>query len=270
MGGPFPARRPGRGGGGLPPRAGRRGTDRKLIWPWAGLADCAHFLSRCLEAGGLTDIREIAVPTLVKTLQSRAYTKTLAEQVDRAAGQRIVDSGILEPGDMLGYFNIDPNGDYGGAAQYSHSAMFVGKISSDDDGRITCHTKSRFGGLSSTEDCWWLSDSYKYTFIHIGMDDPRPAAALAGWWSVPRSGTTGYCLVSADGHARWTSEAPASPAARLDAPEDTAYWFQQGDCITFTWRRSGTVAVWAAGASAGAYDVSENGAPTGGTAAKLF
>ena len=206
----------------------------------------------------------------MKTLQARAYTKTLAERVDRAAGQRIVDSGILKAGDMLGYFNIDPQGDYGGAPQYSHSTMFVGKIATADDGRITCHTKSRFAGLSPHEDRWWLSASYTYTFIHVGMDDPRPTASLAGWWRVPYNGTTYYYLVAADGHARWTSEAPTSSTARLDVPEGTAYWFQQGPNVTFTWRRSGTVEVWTPGSKPGEYNVSENGAPPGGKATKIF
>jgi hypothetical protein len=245
-------------------------VDRKLIWPWAGLADCAHFLSKCLQAGGLRDIREVSVPHLIRILQARAYTKTLAERVTRVAGQRIVNSGILKPGDMLGYFNIDPRGDYGGAPQYSHSTMYVGKLDGADDGRITCHTKSRFAGLSPHEDRWWLSASYTYTFIHIGMDDPAPTAALAGWWRIPYRGTTFYYLVTADGHAGWTLDAPSSSHARLDVPDGKAYWFQSGARITFIWRSSGTVEVWSPGAKPNEYDVKENDDTAGGTATKIF
>jgi hypothetical protein len=39
-----------------------------LINPWDGIADCAHFLSRCLTAGGLS-IAERGVPSLVAKLQ---------------------------------------------------------------------------------------------------------------------------------------------------------------------------------------------------------
>ncbi len=245
-------------------------VERKLSWPWEGLADCAHFLSKCLQAGGLRDIREVSVPQLVQTLQARTYTKTLAERVPRVAGQRIVDSGILAAGDMIGYFNVDPRGDYGGAPQYSHSTMYVGKISSADDGRITCHTKSRFAGLSFHEDRWWLSASYSYTFIHIAMDDPAPTASIGGWWRVPYGGTTYYYLVADDGHAGWTLDAPKAPSTRLDVPDGKAYWFQKGTSITFVWRKTGTVEVWTPGAKPNEYAVKENDDAVGGTATKLF
>jgi hypothetical protein len=47
----------------------------KVIQPWEGLADCAHYLSRCLTTGGLR-IAFLSVPKLVKALQSRSDTKT--------------------------------------------------------------------------------------------------------------------------------------------------------------------------------------------------
>ncbi len=92
-------------------------VDDIVIQPWDGLADCAHFLSRCLTAGGFA-IREISVPKLVAHLTARGDTKVLAERVSRERGQGIVDTGILKRGDMLGYFNINPDGDYNGKRQY--------------------------------------------------------------------------------------------------------------------------------------------------------
>ena len=64
--------------------------------------------------------------------------------MDQTAGQRVIDSGIFKPGDMIVYFNIDPHGDYGGAKQYAHSGMFAGKRGGDTEGKITCHTICRF------------------------------------------------------------------------------------------------------------------------------
>ena len=84
--------------------------ETKLIQPWEGLADCAHFLSKCLTAGGIT-IRERGVPELVSKLQARSDTKTLAEKIPQERGQLIVDTGIFKQGDMIGYFNVDPAGD---------------------------------------------------------------------------------------------------------------------------------------------------------------
>src|ERR1700694_2161795 len=92
----------------------------KKIHDWAGLADCAHFLSRCLSAGG-AKIAERGVRELVATLQARSDTKTLCERVSRERAQRVINTGIFQKGDMLGYFNVSPTGDFGGRREYSHS-----------------------------------------------------------------------------------------------------------------------------------------------------
>src|SRR5207245_2574933 len=86
--------------------------ERKLIHGWKGLADCAHYLSKCLQAGGLTTVNERGVRGLVQTLQDRTDTKTLADVVPQAAAQRVIDTDIFKPGDMIGYFNISPTGDF--------------------------------------------------------------------------------------------------------------------------------------------------------------
>lgn len=244
-----------------------------LINPWDGIADCAHFLSRCLTAGGLR-ISELGVPSLVSKLQGLANTKTLCERVTTDAGQRVVDSGVFKPGDMVGYFNIDPKGDYGGAKQYSHSAMYVGKIGGTTDGGITCHTICRFPGRSWVEDSWWLKapGHYTYTLIHFADDDPLPdpvkTAALTGWWQLDYSGRTEYYLVQA-GSATYTKRAPTRGQTVVHIPEGTAYWFMapNGE-ITFTWRKTGTVEVWTP-AAAGGY-TSEINEAIPGALTKLF
>src|SRR5689334_5626684 len=47
--------------------------EEKLINGWAGLADCAHYLSRCLTAGGVA-VAERGVRELVEKLANRADT----------------------------------------------------------------------------------------------------------------------------------------------------------------------------------------------------
>ena len=221
-----------------------------LINPWEGIADCAHFLSRCLTAGGLK-ISELGVPSLVAKLQSPSNTKTLCEKVDTAAAQRVIDTGIFKPGDMIGYFNIDPKGDYGGAKQYAHSAMFVGKIGSDTDGKVTCHTICRYPGRSSVEDRWWLKPPghYLYTLIHISDDDPPPDSAvtkaLSGWWKLEYLGRTEYYLIQDKGFAQNTKTAPRKSQRFIGVAAGSAYWFVGlGGTITFIWRNTGTVDVW--------------------------
>jgi hypothetical protein len=223
-------------------------VDEIEIQPWDGLADCAHFLSRCLTAGGFV-VKEISVPKLVNHLKVRGDTKVLAERVTRERGQAIVDSGILKKGDMLGYFNISSEGDYGGRRQYSHSTMFIGKIRSGDVGRITCHTKSRFGGLSAFPDQWHLDDdSYLYTFIHISRDDVLPPSmgrtGLQGWWQSDDHGGRYYYL-SPTGHASIGMRAPRSVHDRPGAVAlNSGHYFVDGGRLTLIWRLTGEVDAW--------------------------
>jgi hypothetical protein len=232
----------------------RRGSgpamEEILINPWEGIADCAHFLSRCLTAGG-AKISERGVPSLVNTLQARSDTKTLCEKVNKAAGQRVVDSGVFKPGDMIGYFNIDPAGDYGGARQYAHSGMYVGKIGGSRDGAISCHTICRFPGKSWVEDSWWLKPDghYTYTLIHFADDDPIPdpatAKGIVGWWRLEYSGRTEYYLVNKNGTAAYSKRAPTKGQTVMHGAEGSAHWFTASDNkITFIWLKSGTVEVW--------------------------
>jgi len=253
-------------------------TQEILINPWAGLADCAHFLSRCLKAGGITVTDEHArrgVPDLVKYLLRQPNAKILCEQVDTAPGQRVIDSGVFKPGDMIGYFNIDPAGDYGGAREYSHSAMYAGKINGKTDGGVTCHTVCRFPGRSWVEDSWWLKPPrhYTYTLIHFSDDDPAPnlvtAAALAGWWQLDYSARTEYYLMQSNGKVTYTRVAPTRGQTSVHVPAGTAFWFMavNGE-ITFTWRKTGTVEVWTP-APGGGYTSKINGVIPG-TLTKLF
>lgn len=241
------------------------GSPDIVINEWAGLADCAHFLSRCLTAGGVR-VQEAGVPKLLEALQRLSNTKTLCQGVSRQAGQRVIDTGIFRPGDVIGYFNIDPNGDYGGAHMYSHSAMYVGKINGKRDGGIACHTVCRFPGRSWLEDSWWLKPAghYAYTLIHFSDDDRVPSGAgeLVGWWQLnypPR--LTRYCLVQWNGLAHYARKAPPKGVRGPFGAGDPAYWFMapNGD-VTFV-QKDGTVELWTRGRSG--YSVTINGAIRG-------
>ena len=239
-------------------------TEEILIQGWSGLADCAHFLTRCIRAGGIP-ISEVSVPRMVTHLKSRFDVKVLAEQVTRDRGQRIVDTGFFKKGDILAYFNIDPHGDYNGRRQYSHSTMYVGKIDSGDVGRITCHTKSRFAGLSFYPDEWHLEvDSYTYTFIHVAIDDVAPSRAVAsklsGWWG-KSNGVGGYYFLGPSGRASLTMRPPATHLEAPGAPLNSAYWFLADGKITFFWRRGGNVEEWKPTGRPDIFMTTVNGSP---------
>jgi hypothetical protein len=248
-------------------------TEEKIISPWAGLADCAHFLSKCLSAGGVA-VNERGVSLLVAKLQGLGETKTLCERVPRENAQRVIDSGIPKKGDMVGYFNVDPDGDFGGRQSYTHSTMYVGKIDSAGIGGVTCHTVARFPPRSWVNDSWWLHAGYNYTLIHFSMDDPVPNAAkvkeIEGWWRLDYAGRTEYYLVSKDGRCRYTKRAPKSAKDPMQAVEGSAYWFMESPTkITFIWKNSGTVEVWSPAGSPGQYKSMINGI-TPGVLTKLF
>jgi hypothetical protein len=245
--------------------------EKKRIQGWDGLADCAHFLSRCLSAGGLK-ISELSVAKLVTALKHRADTKTLAERVSQRQGQRIIDTGLFKNGDMLGYFNINPAGDFGGIHAYTHSTMFVGKIGSNDAGRVTCHTKSRFGGRSFFPDDWFLdSGSYVYTFIHVAANDLPSAmpTSFYGWWKHEYDANTEYYYILRDGRARYSTGAPRSRQDQLPASDDSAYWFQEPNKVTFIWRKTGGIEVWQKSPTALKFTTTINDT-TRGLATKLF
>lgn len=244
-------------------------TEEKLISPWDGLADCAHYLSRCLTAGG-AKIAERGVRELVQTLQSRSDTKTLCERAPRAGAQRVIDSGIFKKGDMVGYFNVDPAGDYGGRQSYTHSTMYVGKLDAAGLGGVTCHTVARFPPHSWVNDSWWLHDGYTYTLIHFSSDDASVKAVgafLQGWWKHVYGARTEYYYIFADGRARYTLKAPKSNRETLYSGDGSAYWFVDGSKVTFIWRKTGTVETWTP--SAEAYDTVVNGG-TRGMATRMF
>jgi hypothetical protein len=242
-------------------------TEEKLISGWAGLADCAHFLSRCLTAGGVK-VDERGVRELVAALQARSDTKTLCERVPRDRAQRVIDTGIFKKADMFGYFNVSPTGDFGGSLAYTHSTMYVGKIDSAGVGGVTCHTVARFPPRSWVNDSWWLHDGYTYTLIHFNTDDPVPnqqkAAGLEGWWRLDYAGRSEYYYISKDGRARYTKRAPKSAKDRIHPGEGSAYWFMDlVGKITFIWKASGTVEVWSPGVGATKYSSMINGAIPG-------
>jgi len=240
----------------------RKGTEEKLINDWAGLADCAHFLSRCLQAGGV-NVNQRGVHGLVMALQERSDTRTLCDRVDRETAQRVIDTGIFKNGDMLGYFNVSPHGDYG-EVRYTHSTMFAGKPDPDDPGRITCHSMSRFPGLSDIEDRWFLKDGYKYTLIHFTSDDGVAGAAtartIAGWWKVTFGSETLFYDMLPDGRARMARTAPKTTTSPL--PEAAAiasgHWFERAGVVTLIWRRTGTVEIWTRDPASGDFTIQRN------------
>lgn len=249
------------------------------IHDWAGMADCAHYLSLCLQSGG-AKIFSLRVHELVSKLQALPDTITVAERVTKNNGQRVIDTGIIKPGDMIGYFNVDPKGgDYGRPNTYTHSTMFVGKIDrarkpdNKDAGRVTCHSISRFGH-ETWNDEWWLHDHYAYTLIHFTADDSKPSPDIAklldGWWKIEAAGRTDYHLYAGGRAAQVTIYAPKTAKDPIKSPQDKGHCWQTSGLTAVTiFRSTGTVVSWVAiDPTKGKQGVTVNGVM--GLATKMF
>jgi hypothetical protein len=208
-----------------------------------GLADCAHYLSKCLQAAGLKGFMQRGVAGLVSALRARSDTKTLAEKVDKDKGQRVLDTGVFKPGDMIGYWHQD-----GKASRYGHSTMYVG------GDRITCHTLSRFKEKYN-DDHWFLTEDkdWLFTLIHFSTDDPAvgTGAQLVGWWEVTVGPDTSYYCFLSKGVVRSTKTTPKNLQADLSAAsaKETGYWFDQGAHAALCWTKAGRVEHWDFGPS---------------------
>jgi hypothetical protein len=193
--------------------------DVAVFQGWAGLADCAHFMSCCLQKGTAAIPQTDGVPGLVKLLHGLPNTKTLAAKVSAEQAQRIIDLGFMKKGDVICYF------DYTGREldhkkDYIHSAMFV------SSNTVSCHTKCRWDKPWRLDE---LDPHYTYTLIHFSDDDPAPppplTAALRGWWAVSRGGVAEYWYYEANGKVSYTTHRPRHTSHSILHPEGTGYWF---------------------------------------------
>lgn len=202
------------------------------------LDDCAHYLSQCFINGGARISTQFGVQGLVNDLQSLPNTKTLIEKCDISTAERLVNLKVLQPGDLIAYFNNDAS-----TFGYTHSAMFVG------EGGITCHTFCRFKGQPGSEDDEWhlgRDPRFTYTLVHFSAGDMIDAAAaksLSGWWKVQYSGRKSFVFLLGDGHAQRSTVEPKK-ATDLPRGAEPAYWFQNTSFIRFSWQSTGDLEEW--------------------------
>ena len=261
----------------------KKNGEEVVFQDWAGLGDCDHFVTECLRVGQLADLTNTRAPYhtehLIKALDSKKNknkTKMLAERVNQGQGQLIVDSGILQRGDIVGYWDVKDS-------RYGHSGMYVGKPGGGDQGGITCHSKCRFKnelgleyftsaqGVPALSDDWHLDQGdqgsdykWNFTFIHFAEEGESPAACapLFGWWVIGDKKKY-FFYVSSDGQAYLTSHPPRDQqTTRVLAAFDSAFWFQaDGRQTKFAWRQGG---VWVVTPVEGGISIVMNDGPLDG------
>ncbi len=241
------------------------------IADWNALDDCTHYVCRCLIKEGIDLTETPRANELTEAMIKHRKTKTLTLKTTMEEGQKIINSGIFKPGDMIGYYTE-------GKGRYTHTAMFVGKQSGGDNdpGGITCHTVCRFEGLtqawnSFSDDAWFLHEGLTYTLVHFSEDDSTISAAtlkwLPGWWKVG----TGFYFVTEDGHAFSTPIAPTRASQKLQTGHSVGYYFEVGQEVVFVWRKPGgkaQVERWTTRTDANKADLKIDGVPA--TAARVF
>lgn len=244
--------------------------DQKVdpVADWNLLDDCTHYVSRCLLTEGI-DLKETPrANELTEAMIKHRKTKTLAVKTSQTEGQKVIDSGIFKPGDMIGYYTKSKG-------RYTHTAMFVGWQSgeSNDPGGITCHTLCRFQGLTeawngATDDSWFLHEGLEYTLIHFAEDDAPISRStlgwLPGWWRVGSE----FYFIPEDGHA-FTSHAPPRNAGhRIAGGHSSGYYFDLGSEIVFIWRKPTNktqIEVWSKGTDPQKVDVAIDGLASSAT-----
>ncbi len=201
------------------------------------LDDCTHYVSRCLHKEGIVFKQTPRANELALAMLSSASTKTLALKAKQDQGQKVIDSGILKPGDLIAYYTK-------ARKRYTHTAMFVGRQAggAQDPGGITCHTVCRFEGLTEawngfSDDSWFLDQEkgLLYTLIHFSEDDSEISAAtlkwLPGWW---QAGTNFYCVLE-NGRAYSTYFKPEDTNQKLMASPSSGHYFEVDEEVVFIW-----------------------------------
>jgi len=207
------------------------------IATWDDLDDCTHYVCRCLIKEGISLKETPRANELAEAMINSAATKTLALKTTKEEGQKVIDSGMFKPGDLVAYYTEKKG-------RYTHSAMFVGKQTSDpgDPGGITCHTLCRFEGLSkawngASDDAWFLHGGLSYTLLHFSEDDPKTSAAtlkwLPGWWKIGSD----FYFVSDHGRAYATHAKPTKASQKLLAGNSVGYYFEADKDVVFVWRK---------------------------------
>ena len=183
-----------------------------------GFEDCAHFASRCLSAGGI-QIDTASVPTLIQQLRFGAHahvTRTIGLEVTLEQGERIMETGVMQPGDVVAYVQVS-----GKVRSYNHSAIYTGFDPDYDVHRITCHTISRFHD-SFYNDTWNITTEkdWIYTLVHFS-DDIFPSLPQPLQLQVSKPGQTAVYQLSANGYAKRSASKNVPAGIR---PNDNGYW----------------------------------------------
>lgn len=210
---------------------------------YTGLNDCAHFVSECLAKAGLK-VASTDVNKLLENIAATGKAKTLAQLTDKERAGRILQSGIMKPGDVLAFGKAGKG--------HKHSALYLG------DEKIAMHTYINHPDLinnllvkqnpATGKKTNWetaANDAHPLvTLVHFSYDDllllnsPR-----FGWWKVEWRGQNYFYYFDKNGRAGYIKQKPKNtkqPPLYLDG---SGFWFELGTNLVICWTATGNLEV---------------------------
>jgi hypothetical protein len=219
--------------------------DRIQVQDWAGLNDCAHFVSECLKEGGV-HVYAVAVGKLVKQLRDLSYTKTLALSVDKSTAERIVKSGVMQEADIIAF-----GGNNNTFFPHAHSVVFMGNNKVANHTHLN-HPSFTGGGGVFGQGIWQryadpTTGHPEVTLVHFSEGDADPATLASsptlGWWEVNWRGTMYYYYFVKTGQVSYTKTKPSHLHLGPGAPVGRGYWFESSTDLKICWTATGSLEV---------------------------
>ncbi|MBR0693126.1 NlpC/P60 family protein [Bradyrhizobium lablabi] len=218
---------------------GNRDTAIGQTAPFTGLNDCAHFVSECLMQAKIKGFRPTNdAEQLFKNLRGLGQlTKTLAKHVEKEKARRIINSGLLKPGDVILF--ATPK------LSHLHSTLYLGNQ------QIAMHThlnhkRAKGDQLKDSQiqrdNNWETSSNDSHPFVSIihfaRPDDVFVGSAFPGWWEVTKQGRTQFYFFDKKGSVGATARQPNFSRPIVGA-EASGYWFDDGLNLKICWGVNG-------------------------------
>jgi hypothetical protein len=207
--------------------------------PYTGLNDCAHFVSECLMQAKIKGFRPSNdAEQLFKNLVNLGQTtKTLAKHVEKEKARRIINSGLLKPGDVILF--ATPK------LSHLHSTLYLGEQQVAMHTHLN-HKRAKGDQLKDSQtqktNNWEVSSNSAHPFVSIihftRADDTFAQSAFPGWWEVKKQGKTLFYFFNKSGSVGATSRQPNFSRAIAGA-EATGYWFDDGVNLKICWGING-------------------------------
>lgn len=210
---------------------------------YTGLNDCAHFVSECLSKAGL-NVGDPEVNKLLKNIEATGKAKTLVQLTDKERARRILQSGIMTPGDVLAFGKTGKG--------HKHSTLYLG------DEKIAMHTYINHPDLNNNllvkqdsltgkKSNWETASNDAHplvTLVHFSYDDLiSPISPRLGWWKVQWQGQNYYYYFNKNGSIGYIKREPRNTKLPPPYLDGSGFWFELSTNLVICWTATGNLEV---------------------------